>query len=76
MKFFAVAALFTSVLAAPALEDRTNGSYQPCPSGLFSQPRCCATDVLGLACLDGDVRKYSLFVFESCIFFFPTNTFL
>lgn len=61
MKFFAVAALFTSVLAAPALEERTWGNppsnYHPCNGGLYSQAQCCATDVLGVACLDGAPRK-------------------
>merc|ERR1711963_889941 len=45
MKFFAAAALFAGVLAMPAaeLEDRTN-----------TGPVCCATDVLGVICLDGE----------------------
>jgi hypothetical protein len=56
MKFFAVAALFAGVFAMPAeLEQRTE--VDVCPDGLFSNPICCATDVLGLACLDGEVRK-------------------
>ena len=56
MKFFVVAALLTSVLAAPALEERTYGNYRPC-HGLYSQAQCCATDVLGVLCLDGAPRK-------------------
>ncbi|OWT43591.1 fungal hydrophobin domain-containing protein [Pochonia chlamydosporia 170] len=28
------------------------GSYNPCPSGLYANPQCCSTDVLGVAGLD------------------------
>lgn len=58
MKFFAAATLFAGVLALPAaeLEDRTN-TGPVCPSGLYSNPICCATDVLGVLCLDGEPRK-------------------
>ncbi|KAI1358446.1 fungal hydrophobin-domain-containing protein [Xylaria arbuscula] len=28
------------------------GAYDACPSGLYSNPQCCATDVLGVADLD------------------------
>ncbi|KAI0097540.1 fungal hydrophobin-domain-containing protein [Nemania sp. FL0031] len=30
----------------------TGTPYEPCPSGLYSVPQCCATDILGLADLD------------------------
>ncbi|KAI1744450.1 hydrophobin 2 [Xylaria scruposa] len=29
-----------------------NGGYDACPDGLYSNPQCCATDVLGVADLD------------------------
>ncbi|QPG98633.1 beta ketoadipyl CoA thiolase, th1 [Epichloe festucae Fl1] len=29
-----------------------NAPYKPCPSGLYSNPQCCATNVLGVAALD------------------------
>ncbi|KAK5998979.1 Hydrophobin-1 [Cladobotryum mycophilum] len=53
MQFFAVAALFVAgALASPVaqIEARTDGPV--CPPGLFSNPQCCATDVLGLISLD------------------------
>jgi len=28
------------------------GNYNPCPSGLYHNPQCCSTDVLGFADLD------------------------
>lgn len=62
MKFFATLALVAGAIAAPAtLEDRTGGgsSGSVCNPGLYSNPICCATDVLGVICLDGDVRKFS-----------------
>ena len=56
MKFFAIAALFAGAFAMPAnVEQRTDRDV--CPDGLFSNPLCCATDVLGAACLDAEVRK-------------------
>lgn len=51
MKFFAAATLlFVSALAAP--------NYQPCSSGLYSEAKCCATDVLGIADLNCQTREY------------------
>ncbi|KAI0188408.1 hydrophobin-like protein [Astrocystis sublimbata] len=45
----ALAGVFaTAVTATP-----TGGKpYVPCPSGLYSVPQCCATDVLGVADLN------------------------
>ncbi|RYC65628.1 hypothetical protein CHU98_g595 [Xylaria longipes] len=44
----ALAGVFaTAVSAVPG-----GGSYVPCPSGLYSVPQCCATDVLGVADLN------------------------
>ncbi|CEJ81518.1 hypothetical protein VHEMI01639 [[Torrubiella] hemipterigena] len=52
MKFFVAASLLAVAFAAPAeLDTRTDRPV--CPNGLFSNPLCCATDVLGVACLDG-----------------------
>lgn len=28
------------------------GNYKPCPSGLYSNPQCCALDILGVASVD------------------------
>ncbi|KAH7310660.1 fungal hydrophobin-domain-containing protein [Stachybotrys elegans] len=52
MQFFATAALFVATaMAIPAtLVERQ--SYNPCPGTLYSQPQCCATDVLGVLSLD------------------------
>lgn len=55
MKFFVAASLLAVAFAAPAeLDTRTDRPV--CPNGLFSNPLCCATDVLGIACLDGGAR--------------------
>ncbi len=54
MKFFVVAALVATAMAAPALEARA----PVCPPGLLSgNAQCCSVDVLGLADLDCKVRK-------------------
>ncbi|KAI0871099.1 hydrophobin-like protein [Hypoxylon argillaceum] len=42
--------LATAVLATPTYPDNT--AYDACPSGLYSVPQCCATDVLGVADLN------------------------
>ncbi|KAI1145314.1 fungal hydrophobin-domain-containing protein [Nemania diffusa] len=36
----------------PAYPNPTSTPYEGCPSGLYSVPQCCATDILGLADLD------------------------
>ncbi|KAM0254924.1 hypothetical protein ACHAQJ_006297 [Trichoderma viride] len=54
MKFFAIAALFAAAAVAQPLEART-GSGSICPPGLFSNPQCCATQVLGIIGLDCSV---------------------
>ncbi|KAI0019885.1 hydrophobin-like protein [Xylariomycetidae sp. FL0641] len=44
-------------LAAAAVAHPTNtpvGDYDACPDGLYSNPQCCATDVLGVADLNCD----------------------
>ncbi|KAI1494592.1 hydrophobin [Biscogniauxia mediterranea] len=63
--FSLVAFLATAALAVPTDYPTTgggdggngggdggDGSYVACPSGLYSSPQCCATDVLGVADLD------------------------
>ncbi|KAI1809424.1 hydrophobin-like protein [Poronia punctata] len=47
--FFALAGFVAAAVAVPGY---AGGSYVPCPSGLFANPQCCATDVLGLANLN------------------------
>ncbi|RWA07426.1 hypothetical protein EKO27_g7679 [Xylaria grammica] len=47
----------TSVFAAAAAAASANPTdnnplYSPCPSGLYPNPQCCATDVLGVADLN------------------------
>ncbi|KAL6893292.1 hydrophobin [Trichoderma evansii] len=51
MKFFTAAALFAATAIAGPVEVRT-GSPSICPSGLYSNPQCCATVVLGVVGLD------------------------
>ncbi|KAK1241317.1 hypothetical protein MKX08_001291 [Trichoderma sp. CBMAI-0020] len=52
MQFFAVATLFVAgVLAAPS-PSGLNSRATLCPAGLFSNPQCCAVDVLGVADLN------------------------
>ncbi|KAI8946733.1 hydrophobin-like protein [Xylaria longipes] len=51
----ALAGVFaTAVSAVPG-----GGSYVPCPSGLYSVPQCCATDVLGVADLNCNSREFN-----------------
>ncbi|KAK1252467.1 hypothetical protein MKX08_003654 [Trichoderma sp. CBMAI-0020] len=54
MKFFAAIALFATAAIAGPVEVRTGGG-NICPDGLFSNPQCCATQVLGLIGLDCQV---------------------
>lgn len=56
MKFLAVAALLAG--AAIAAPTSNTGGAPLCPLGLFSNPQCCSTDVLGLAGLDCKSREY------------------
>lgn len=59
MKSFFIATLFVAgVLAAPSSNMKAVRSPL-CPAGLESTPQCCSTDVLGLADLDCQNRKYS-----------------
>jgi hypothetical protein len=37
-----------------------------CPAGLYSNPQCCATDVLGAVGLNCAVRKYSHYFTVAC----------
>ncbi|PTB70398.1 hypothetical protein BBK36DRAFT_16079 [Trichoderma citrinoviride] len=63
MKFFAIAALFAAAAVAQpleVLEDRS-GSGSVCNPGLFSNPQCCATQVLGLIGLDCKVPSQSVY---------------
>ncbi|KAK5998956.1 Cell wall protein qid3 [Cladobotryum mycophilum] len=52
MKFFAVATLFAAAVMASPVEIRTWPDFTGCLSGLFNNPKCCATDILGIADLD------------------------
>ncbi|KAI0427581.1 fungal hydrophobin-domain-containing protein [Xylaria sp. FL1042] len=36
----------------PPYPGPTGGAYDACPGGLYSNPQCCATDVLGVADID------------------------
>ncbi|KAL6871375.1 hydrophobin [Trichoderma novae-zelandiae] len=60
MKFFAIAALFAAAAVAQPLEDRTS-SGSVCPPGLFSNPQCCATQVLGIIGLDCKVPSTQVY---------------
>ncbi|KAH0497304.1 hypothetical protein TgHK011_004619 [Trichoderma gracile] len=59
MKFFAIAALFAAAAVAQPIEDRSNAAV--CPGGLFSNPQCCATQVLGLIGLDCKVPSQQVY---------------
>ena len=48
---------FLTILALAGAAMATKTKYKPCPSGLFSNALCCATDALGIIGLDCDVRK-------------------
>ena len=56
MQFIVIASLIASVLAVPADMAPRNGVCQN--GALYTSPQCCTPDVLGLACLDGEVRKF------------------
>ncbi|TFB03628.1 Hydrophobin-1 [Trichoderma ghanense] len=60
MKFFAIAALFAAAALAQPLEDRSGGSGA-CPTGLFSNPQCCATQLLGIIGLDCKVPSQQVY---------------
>ncbi|KAL7788697.1 hydrophobin [Trichoderma ceciliae] len=51
MNFLAIAALFAAAAVAQPLEARGDGS-PICPFGLFSNPQCCSTELLGIIGLD------------------------
>ncbi|KID80707.1 Hydrophobin 2, partial [Metarhizium brunneum ARSEF 3297] len=56
MKFLAVAALLAgAAIAAPTFN---TGGGSVCPSGLYSNPQCCSTVVLGIVGLDCQSREY------------------
>ena len=54
MQFIVLAALFASAMAVPA---ELNARTSVCEGGLYTNPQCCSTDVLGVADLDCKVRK-------------------
>ncbi|RFU79167.1 hydrophobin [Trichoderma arundinaceum] len=51
MKFLTVAALLATVAIAQPLEARSGGSAI-CPPGLYGNPLCCSSHILGLIGLD------------------------
>lgn len=64
MKFFVAASLLAVAIAAPSeLGVRTDRPV--CPYSGFANPICCATDVLGVICLDGAARKSSIDAFTT-----------
>lgn len=56
MKFFVAAALFATAAIASPVEVRT-GTGNICSVGLYSNPQCCATLVLGIVGLNCESRK-------------------
>ncbi|KAI1187493.1 fungal hydrophobin-domain-containing protein [Nemania serpens] len=42
----------TPTSTMPGYPNPTGTPYDGCPDGLFSNPQCCATDILGVADLD------------------------
>lgn len=57
LSVLALTVVVVAVLGAP-VENTKPGKGQLCPAGLFSIPKCCATDVLGLADLDCQDREH------------------
>ncbi|OAA69879.1 fungal hydrophobin [Cordyceps fumosorosea ARSEF 2679] len=51
MQFITAISLFAVVVMAAPNAPRWN-HFEACPSGLYANPQCCATDVLGVADLD------------------------
>ncbi|KAI0188026.1 fungal hydrophobin-domain-containing protein [Xylaria flabelliformis] len=49
--FVAIFGLLAAAVSAIPTEN-TGTPYKACPSGLYSVPQCCATDVLGVADLN------------------------
>ena len=59
LSVLALAAVVVAVLGVPVAH--TEPEKGPvCPSDLYSVPRCCATDVLGVADLDCQPREHYL----------------
>ncbi|EHK42849.1 hydrophobin [Trichoderma atroviride IMI 206040] len=54
MKFFVATALFATAAIAGPVEVRT-GTAPLCPNGLYSNPQCCDTLVLGIVGLGCEV---------------------
>lgn len=48
----------TPTSTMPGYPNPTGTPYDGCPDGLFSNPQCCATDILGVADLDCHSRKF------------------
>jgi hypothetical protein len=53
---YSILAFVASVAAVPFV---STGNAALCPTGLYSNPQCCATDVLGLVGLNCAVRTSS-----------------
>lgn len=52
-----------NILAIAAFAATAMADYNPCGSGLlYGEAVCCATDVLGVADLDCNPRKYFAFL--------------
>jgi hypothetical protein len=54
MQLIILLTLFATAMAVPADMIARAGV---CSGDLFSYPLCCLSDVLGIACLDGEARK-------------------
>ncbi|PNP49450.1 hypothetical protein THARTR1_09772 [Trichoderma harzianum] len=65
MKFFTITAALAAVAAARPGEDTLNGwvdhhndhPSRVCPEGLYSNPQCCNSYLLGILGLDCHARK-------------------
>ena len=67
MRYFAIVALFAAIVVALPTDDPKppkppghgdgGNDYEPCPSSLFGNAQCCATDVLGVIGLDCGNRR-------------------
>lgn len=63
---YAAVAFASGAFAAPLLSGY-GGDSTVCPSGLYSTPQCCATDILGVAALNCYARTSSLaYLLDEC----------
>ena len=65
MQFFMITSVLASVAVAFAMpggdgSSGSGGNQSLCPIGLYSNPKCCSVDVLGVAAVGCATRMFSL----------------